>query len=59
MRLRADVPYDEAELTAFLKARIGSVKTPKAFHVADELPKSAVGKVLRREGAAASSPPSD
>jgi acyl-CoA synthetase (AMP-forming)/AMP-acid ligase II len=41
--------FDAAEIAAFLKARIGSVKTPKRIHRAESLPKSAVGKVLRRE----------
>jgi fatty-acyl-CoA synthase len=41
--------FDADDLRAFVKARIGSVKTPKRVHVADELPKSGVGKVLRRE----------
>ncbi len=41
--------FDSDALLAFVKARIGSVKTPKRVHVADELPKSGVGKVLRRE----------
>jgi len=37
------------DILAFVKAEIGSVKTPKRLHIAAELPRSAVGKVLRRE----------
>jgi fatty-acyl-CoA synthase len=52
VRLRGGAAFDEAETRAFVKERIGSVKTPKRLHVAEELPKSAVGKVLRREARA-------
>lgn len=37
------------EILAHVKAAIGPVKTPKRLHIADSLPRSAVGKVLRRE----------
>ncbi|MEK9660195.1 MAG: AMP-binding protein, partial [Alphaproteobacteria bacterium] len=37
------------ELTAFVREGLGSVKTPKAIHIVDDLPRSAVGKVLRRD----------
>jgi acyl-CoA synthetase (AMP-forming)/AMP-acid ligase II len=37
------------ELIAFVKERVGSVKAPKVVHVVRDLPRSAVGKVLRRE----------
>lgn len=37
------------EILVHVKAAIGSVKTPKRLHIADSLPRSAVGKVLRRE----------
>lgn len=40
---------DAAELTAFVKARIGSVKAPKEIHVWTDLPRSTVGKVLKAE----------
>jgi acyl-CoA synthetase (AMP-forming)/AMP-acid ligase II len=49
IQLKPGARYDEADLVAFLKERIGSVKAPKKIHVAEALPKSAVGKVLRRE----------
>ncbi|MDT5026343.1 MAG: hypothetical protein QOE61_2769 [Micromonosporaceae bacterium] len=39
---------DLAELTAFSRAELGSFKTPTLFVLREELPYSAVGKVLRR-----------
>jgi fatty-acyl-CoA synthase len=38
-----------SEVTAFVKARIGSVKTPKQVEVWPDLPRSKVGKVLKTE----------
>jgi acyl-CoA synthetase (AMP-forming)/AMP-acid ligase II len=40
---------DEAELRAFVKARVGSVKTPKQVESWLDLPRSKVGKVLKAE----------
>jgi len=40
---------DVAELTAFVKERIGSVKTPKQVEVWPDLPRSTVGKVLKTD----------
>jgi acyl-CoA synthetase (AMP-forming)/AMP-acid ligase II len=40
---------NESELTAFVKARIGSVKTPKQLEVWPDLPRSKVGKVLKKD----------
>ena len=40
---------DPAEVVAFVKARIGGVKAPKAVHVWSDLPRSKVGKVLKTE----------
>lgn len=40
---------DEPELVAFCRERLGGVKTPKRVHVWEELPRSAVGKVLKRD----------
>ncbi|MCD2106460.1 AMP-binding protein [Rhodococcus erythropolis] len=45
--LGADI--DGAEVMAFVKTRIGSVKTPKQVIVWDDLPRSKVGKVLKNE----------
>ena len=38
---------EPAELVAFAKERIGSVKAPKQVHVWPDLPRSTVGKVLK------------
>jgi acyl-CoA synthetase (AMP-forming)/AMP-acid ligase II len=38
-----------SEVTAFVKARIGSVKTPKQVEVWPDLPRSKIGKVLKTE----------
>ncbi|WP_300678563.1 long-chain fatty acid--CoA ligase [Nocardioides sp.] len=40
---------DPADLQAFVKGRIGSVKTPKEVFVWPDLPRSKVGKVLKNE----------
>ncbi|GAA0274677.1 long-chain fatty acid--CoA ligase [Cryptosporangium japonicum] len=40
---------DPAELTAFVKQRIGSVKAPKQVEVWPDLPRSKVGKILKNE----------
>jgi len=37
------------EIKSFVKARVGSVKTPKQVEVWDDLPRSRVGKVLKTE----------
>lgn len=37
------------DIIAFIRERLDGVKTPKAIHIVDELPRSPVGKVLRRE----------
>ncbi|MCF7552384.1 long-chain fatty acid--CoA ligase [Pseudonocardia sp. WMMC193] len=40
---------DVAELTAFVKDRIGSVKAPKQIEIWADLPRSTIGKVLKTE----------
>ena len=40
---------DPADLMAFVKERIGSVKAPKEIHVWPDLPRSKVGKVLKTD----------
>jgi fatty-acyl-CoA synthase len=37
------------ELITFLKGRIGSVKAPKQVDIRPDLPRSKVGKVLKKE----------
>ncbi len=49
VELHAGAGADPEEIIAFIKQRLDSVKAPKAVHVVDSLPRSAVGKVLRRE----------
>ena len=49
VQVRPGAALDPAELTAFVKERIGSVKTPKQIEVWDDLPRSKVGKVLKAE----------
>lgn len=57
VELHADEPADEAGIIAFLKDRLDSVKAPKRVHVLADLPRSPVGKVLRREVKAAFAAP--
>ncbi|TDD60070.1 AMP-dependent acyl-CoA synthetase [Kribbella antibiotica] len=47
VQLQAGAAADPAELIAFAKARIGSVKAPKEVLVWTDLPRSKVGKVLK------------
>jgi fatty-acyl-CoA synthase len=49
LQLLPDRTVDPAEVTSFVKARIGSVKTPKQLEVWADLPRSKVGKVLKGE----------
>jgi long-chain acyl-CoA synthetase len=37
------------DLTAFMKERLSPFKVPKEFVIVDEMPKSATGKILKRE----------
>jgi len=47
VRVRKEVPMEPAEMIAFLKRELGSVKAPKEIHVFETLPRSPVGKVLK------------
>lgn len=49
LQVRAEHRVDVADLQAFVKARIGSLKTPKQVEVWEDLPRSKVGKVLKNE----------
>jgi fatty-acyl-CoA synthase len=40
---------DPADVERFARAELASVKVPKEWHVIDELPRNATGKVLKRE----------
>ena len=47
--LRPDLQADPGALIAFVRQQLGPVKTPKVIHILDDLPRSVVGKVQRRE----------
>jgi len=47
--VKADKNIDLAALQDSLKAQLGPVKTPKAFHMVTQLPRNPVGKVVRRD----------
>lgn len=49
VQLRPGAELDDAELVAFVKARIGSVKAPKQVEVWADLPRSKVGKVMKAD----------
>ena len=49
VQLRPGREITAAELTAFVKARLGSVKSPKQVEIWPDLPRSKVGKVLKTE----------
>ncbi len=49
LQLRAGQQVDADEVTAFVKARIGSVKAPKQVEIWADLPRSKVGKVLKTD----------
>jgi acyl-coenzyme A synthetase/AMP-(fatty) acid ligase len=47
VRVTPGVAVTAADLIAFVKAEIGSVKAPKVVHFVPELPRNAAGKVSR------------
>ena len=47
--LRPGANADPEALIKFVRLALGPVKTPKAIHILDDLPRSVVGKVQRRE----------
>ena len=49
LQLHAGRQVDAEEIKTFVKARIGSVKAPKQVEVWADLPRSKVGKVLKKE----------
>jgi fatty-acyl-CoA synthase len=49
VQLQPGAGVDGAELIAFVKERLGSVKTPKQLEIWPDLPRSTVGKVLKTE----------
>jgi fatty-acyl-CoA synthase len=49
VQLRNAKHAEPTELTAFVKERLGSVKTPKQIEIWPDLPRSKVGKILKAE----------
>jgi acyl-CoA synthetase (AMP-forming)/AMP-acid ligase II len=49
IQLRAGARASADDIIAFAKAELGSVKAPKRIAFYPDLPRSPVGKVLRRE----------
>jgi long-chain acyl-CoA synthetase len=49
VKLKPDCEVAAAELIAFCKQRLAAYKYPRQVEFIDELPKSATGKILRRE----------
>lgn len=49
LELQPGAVLDPEELKAFVKARLGSVKTPKEIVIWPDLPRSKLGKVLKNE----------
>jgi fatty-acyl-CoA synthase len=45
---KSNAKVDVQDIIAFLKRELGSVKAPKVVHVFQSMPKSAVGKVLKK-----------
>lgn len=49
VELKPGASLSEEELIAFCKEKLGSVKSPKSVDFVDSLPRSAVGKVLKKD----------
>ena len=49
VELKPGAHFDAESALAFCRERLGSMKAPKTIEVWDQLPRSAVGKVLKRE----------
>lgn len=49
VQLRNGHTVDDVELMQLVRAQLGGMKTPKAIHFWPDLPRSPVGKVLRRK----------
>jgi acyl-CoA synthetase (AMP-forming)/AMP-acid ligase II len=49
VQLKAGATLDPDELIARCKQALGSVKAPKRVEIWDELPRSGVGKILKRD----------
>ncbi|GIF26314.1 acyl-CoA synthetase (AMP-forming)/AMP-acid ligase II [Actinoplanes tereljensis] len=49
LQLRDGATVDKAEIAAFVKERLGSVKAPKQIEIWEDLPRSKVGKILKAD----------
>ncbi|NYT22436.1 AMP-binding protein [Alcaligenaceae bacterium] len=49
IELRPGIDWDPDEILAFCRERLGPMKTPKSIEAWDVLPRSPVGKVLKKE----------
>jgi acyl-CoA synthetase (AMP-forming)/AMP-acid ligase II len=49
VEMRPGAAFDEEGLRALCRERLGSHQVPKSFEVCEQLPRSPVGKVLKRE----------
>ena len=49
VEFKAGMSIGTEDLRDFVKMKVGSVKTPKVIEVAEALPRSPVGKILKRE----------
>ena len=49
VEIKSDAQVTEEELITLCNARLGSVKAPKSVRFWDELPRSAVGKVRKKD----------
>jgi long-chain acyl-CoA synthetase len=47
--VRRDLTVTEAELTKFARERLAAYKVPKMIAFVDSLPKSNVGKIIRKD----------
>ncbi len=47
--VKRDPALNKADLTEFLRARLVSYKLPRIVEFVDALPKSNIGKILRKE----------
>lgn len=48
-RVTPDKSVTPEELIQFVKGQLGSVKSPKDLEIVEQLPRSSVGKVLKKE----------
>jgi long-chain acyl-CoA synthetase len=47
--LRTGSHADEAEVLAFCRARLAKFETPKEIHIVRSLPRSPIGKILKKD----------